>query len=108
MARLLFEANRCTGVEVEFGGELRKVSAREVIVSAGAIHSPALLMRSGVGPAAHLREYGIGVVADVPGVGQNLMEHPSIALASFIHKEARVNNLTRRHIMLGWRYASQM
>ncbi|WP_263144942.1 GMC family oxidoreductase N-terminal domain-containing protein [Pseudomonas sp. RIT-PI-AD] len=108
VSRVLFEGNRCTGVEVEFAGEMRRIGAREVILSAGAIHSPALLMRSGVGPAEHLREWGVEVVADVPGVGQHLMEHPSIALASYIRKAARVNDLTRRHIMLGWRYSSGM
>lgn len=108
VTKLRFDGKRCVGIEVEVGGESRRVAAREVILSAGAIHSPALLLRSGVGPAAHLGEHGIAVVADVPGVGQHLMEHPSIALASFIHKAARVNGLTRRHIMLGWRYSSRM
>lgn len=108
VARLLFEGPRCDGAEVVLAGQVRTVRARQVIVCAGALHSPALLMRSGVGPAAHLQEHGIAVVADVPGVGQNLMEHPSIALASFIHKEARVNQATRRHILLGWRYSSNL
>jgi choline dehydrogenase-like flavoprotein len=48
---------------------------REVLVCAGAVHSPALLLRSGVGPAAHLAEHGIAVVADRPGVGANLRDH---------------------------------
>nr|WP_194719560.1 GMC family oxidoreductase N-terminal domain-containing protein [Pseudomonas typographi] len=108
VSRLLFDGNRCCGVEVQGEGGPVQFSAREVIVSAGAIHSPALLMRSGVGPAAHLKAHGVPLVADVPGVGQHLMEHPAIALASFIKKPARINHHTRRHIMLGWRYSSGM
>lgn len=106
VSRLLFEGNRCCAVQMEMGGKLITEAAREVIVSAGAIHSPALLMRSGVGPAAHLAKMNVPLVADVPGVGQHLMEHPAIALASFIKKSARINQQTRRHIMLGWRYSS--
>jgi 5-(hydroxymethyl)furfural/furfural oxidase len=106
VSRLLFDGNRCIGVEMEIGESLVCERAREVIVSAGAIHSPALLMRSGVGPGAHLETIGVPLVADVPGVGQNLTEHPAIALAAYIRKPARINGRTRRHIMLGWRYSS--
>lgn len=108
VSRLLFDGKRCRGVEVQDNGQSMQLLGREVIVSAGAIHSPALLMRSGVGPAAHLQAHGVPLVADVPGVGQHLMEHPAIALASFIRKPARINQHTRRHIMLGWRYSSGM
>jgi len=108
VSRLLFDGARCCGVEIHEGGHATKLSGREIIVSAGAIHSPALLMRSGVGPVEHLRAHGVPLVANLPGVGQHLMEHPAIALASFIHKNARINQHTRRHIMLGWRYSSGM
>ena len=80
--RVLLEGTRATGVEFARNGELHRVAAGvEVIVSAGAIESPALLLRSGIGPAAHLGEHGIDVVADLPGVGENLHDHlltPSI------------------------------
>ncbi|MCY1275262.1 5-(hydroxymethyl)furfural oxidase [compost metagenome] len=108
VSRLLFDGNRCIGVEMNINGALINERAHEVIVSAGAIHSPAILLRSGVGPAKHLEEVGVPLVADVPGVGQNLMEHPAIALAAYIRKPARINNRTRRHIMLGWRYSSRI
>ncbi|WP_201775713.1 GMC family oxidoreductase [Pseudomonas sp. 10-1B] len=108
VSRLLFDGTRCCGVEIRHDGHCTRLLGREMIVSAGAIHSPALLMRSGVGPAEHLRTHGIPLVANVPGVGQHLMEHPAIALASFIAKPARINQYTRRHIMLGWRYSSGM
>ena len=80
--RLLLEGTRCVGVEWERDGRLASARAgAEVVVSAGAIESPALLLRSGIGPAAELRGLGIDVAADLPGVGRNLHDHlltPSI------------------------------
>src|SRR4051794_928682 len=73
--RLLFEGDRCVGVEWERDGQRERRYAAEVIVSGGTIGSPRLLMVSGIGPADHLREHGIDVVADVPGVGENLHDH---------------------------------
>lgn len=74
--RVVIEEGRATGVEIERGGRVEVVKARrEVIVSASAINSPKILMLSGVGPGAHLAEYGIEVHADRPGVGQNLQDH---------------------------------
>jgi choline dehydrogenase len=80
--RLLLEGGRCTGVEFAHQGALQRAQAgAEVIVCAGAIESPALLLRSGIGPAGDLRALGIDVTADLPGVGRNLHDHllsPSI------------------------------
>ena len=76
--RLLFEGKKATGVEVESGGERFVVEAEEIILTAGAIASPQLLMLSGVGPAEHLRSLGIPVVHALPGIGQNLRDHPNI------------------------------
>ncbi|MGH2896499.1 MAG: GMC family oxidoreductase [Solirubrobacteraceae bacterium] len=80
--RLLLEGTRCTGVEFAHEGALHRARAGfEVVVSAGAIESPALLLRSGIGPADELAALGIDVTADLPGVGQNLHDHllsPSI------------------------------
>jgi choline dehydrogenase len=73
--RLLFEGSRCVGVEWTRDGRLERRQAAEVIVSGGTIGSPQLLMASGIGPADHLRQHGIDVVADVPGVGENLHDH---------------------------------
>ena len=74
--RVLFEGGRAAGVEYLQDGELKQVRAEsEVIVSAGALLSPKLLMLSGIGPAAHLREHGIEPLVDLPGVGQNLQDH---------------------------------
>lgn len=74
--RVVFEGTRAVGVEVERAGKVEVIRAgREVILAASAFNSPALLMRSGVGPAQHLRDNGIEVVADRQGVGQNLQDH---------------------------------
>ncbi|WP_334174605.1 GMC family oxidoreductase N-terminal domain-containing protein [Pseudoxanthobacter sp.] len=79
--RILVEKGRATGVEYVSGGAVRVLKARrEVILSAGAINSPRLLMLSGIGPAAHLAEHGIRTLADLPGVGQNLQDHIEISL----------------------------
>ena len=74
--RVLFEGRKAVGVEYLQGGELKQAKAgREVIVSAGALQSPKVLMLSGIGPAAQLGGFGIDVVSDLPGVGQNLQDH---------------------------------
>ena len=74
--RVVIENQRAIGVEVEIRGQVQTVRARrEVIIAASPLNSPKLLMLSGVGPAEHLREHGIEVVADRPGVGQNLQDH---------------------------------
>jgi choline dehydrogenase len=79
--RLLLEGTRCVGVAFAHDGDVHEAHAAEVVVSAGAIESPALLLRSGIGPAEDLRALGIEVNADLPGVGLNLHDHllsPSI------------------------------
>ena len=74
--RLILEGERCVGVEFDAAGERRSARAElEVIVAAGAIESPRLLMLSGIGPAEHLRSHGIDVALDLPGVGENLHDH---------------------------------
>lgn len=75
--RLVIENGRCVGVEYRKGGRLHRAEAgREVILCAGAIASPKLLMLSGIGPAQQLRDADIEIVRDLPGVGANLQEHP--------------------------------
>ena len=74
--RVVIENGRAVGVEVECAGQIEVIkAAREVILAASSINSPKLLMLSGIGPAAHLAEHGIDLVADRPGVGQNLQDH---------------------------------
>ncbi len=78
--RLLFDGTRATGVEVESGGERFIVEGEDIVLSAGAIGSPHILLLSGVGPTDHLQSMGIPLVHDLPGVGQNLRDHPIIYL----------------------------
>jgi len=74
--RMVIEEGRATGIEVDRGGQIEIIRAeREVILAASSINSPKLLMLSGIGPAAHLREFGIPVIANRSGVGQNLQDH---------------------------------
>jgi 5-(hydroxymethyl)furfural/furfural oxidase len=103
---LLFEGTSCVGVKAHVGGREQEFRGREIILSCGAIHSPAHLLRAGIGPVGHLKEMGIPVLVGLEGVGQRLMDHPSIALSSFIRPDARMNEHTRRHIHVGLRYSS--
>ncbi len=74
--RILFDSGRAVGVEVESGGERVTVEGDQIVLSAGGIASPQLLMLSGIGPAEHLRSLGIDVIHDLSGVGHNLRDHP--------------------------------
>jgi choline dehydrogenase len=104
--RVIFENGRATGVEFEQDGVVRTVTARKgVILSGGAIHTPQLLMLSGIGPATRLRELGIPVVADAPEVGGNLMEHVGIWMGlkvSVPTLNQQVNLMGMARAMLQW------
>ena len=78
---VLLEGKRATAVEAESGAETFRIEGDEIVLSAGAIRSPHLLMLSGIGPAEHLRSLGVPVVHDLPGVGQNLRNHPHAGLS---------------------------
>jgi len=79
--RVVMDNGRAAGVEYRRGGRIETARAtREVIVSCGAVNSPQLLMLSGIGPAQHLKDTGIEVVADLPGVGENLQDHLMVAV----------------------------
>jgi 5-(hydroxymethyl)furfural/furfural oxidase len=103
---LLFEGTRCVGVRAQIDGREQEFRGREIVLSCGAIHSPAHLLRAGIGPVGHLKEMGIPVLMGLEGVGQRLMDHPSIALSCFIRAGARMNVHTRRHVQVGLRYSS--
>jgi choline dehydrogenase len=76
--RVLLADGRATGVRVRLDGAWQDIPARQVLLCAGAIHSPAILLRSGIGPAGALRALGAPVAADLPMVGQNFMDHPFV------------------------------
>jgi choline dehydrogenase-like flavoprotein len=79
--RILMEGKRAVGVEVRVGGALQQLKARrEVLLCAGALQSPQILMLSGIGPGAQLQQHGIGVLHDLPGVGAQLHDHPDVVL----------------------------
>ena len=78
VTRLTFEGKRSTGVEISYEGSTRRIRAgREVILSLGAIHTPKVLMQSGIGDQDELRRFGIPVVQHLPGVGQGFQDHPA-------------------------------
>src|SRR5947209_2091648 len=103
---LVFEGRHVTGVRAMVGGEHKQFSTREIILSAGGIHSPAFLMRSGIGPGAHLRDLGIEVRADLPGVGENLSNHAILFIGLLQRPHARQAASLRPHPMAALRYSS--
>jgi choline dehydrogenase-like flavoprotein len=80
--RVVIEDGRAVAVEVESGGAPQRVYGRRVTLSAGALASPAILMRSGIGPRAELERHGIMTLIDAPGVGANLIDHNFTRLAN--------------------------
>jgi 5-(hydroxymethyl)furfural/furfural oxidase len=107
---LQIEGNRVhvNGVRVRVAGEQRTVRARrEVLLSAGAIHSPAILQRSGIGPGKLLSRLGIEVLVDRP-VGEHLLDHPILGLLLHLRENAQVSTLMHRHTNCCMRYSSQL
>jgi choline dehydrogenase len=96
---ILLEGTRAVGVRYKQGEQLREVRARrEVIVCAGTINSPKLLQLSGIGPASLLRQLGVGMVQDLPGVGENLRDHFTVRIAARAKNVTTLNEKSR-----GWR-----
>ena len=106
VCELLFEDTKCVGIRALVSRNEMEFRANEVILCAGAIHSPAMLLRAGIGPVGHLRALGIPVRANRPGVGQRLMDHPSISVASYLRPGARENRYSKRSLHLGMRFSS--
>jgi choline dehydrogenase len=108
--RILFEGRRARAVEYRQGGVLRTARARkEVLVSGGAYNSPQLLQLSGVGPAELLRQHGIDVVLDAPGVGNDLQDHLQVRLVMRCAQRITLNDIINnpvRRILAGARYAA--
>lgn len=101
--RVLLSGTRATGVGYRQQGIERTAHAdREVIVSSGAINSPQLLMLSGIGPAAHLREHGIDVVADLPGVGENLHDHPVVPMLWYTKGASDLSDYVNPGRLMQW------
>ena len=83
VTRVLTENARAVGVELG-GDEGETIKAGQVVLSAGAVHSPMILMHSGIGPADHLRDHGIKVIVDSPEVGENLHDHPMVPIRAYV------------------------
>ncbi|MCV6592204.1 MAG: GMC family oxidoreductase N-terminal domain-containing protein [Silicimonas sp.] len=96
--RIEFVGNRAHGVEYARNGDARRVRAKsEVIVTSGAIGTPKLMMLSGLGPAAHLRDHGIDVVQDLPGVGENLNDHFGIDIVAELNGHYSLDKYNKWH-----------
>ncbi len=94
--RVLFDGCQVRGVRFRVDGQPREVAAREVVISAGAINSPQILMLSGVGPAEHLRSHGIDVVLDLAGVGRNLHDHVYVHYLAGVEPSFSINQKISR------------
>ncbi len=106
--RILFTGARATGAEISSPRKTEIVQGRELILTCGAIHSPAVLMRSGVGAPDELAKHGVGVVTPLPGVGRNLIEHPSVSVSCYLHRDGRLHNLDRHHTQAQVRFSSRL
>ncbi len=103
--RVLFDGGRAVGVELLRGGERQQVHGEEIVLCAGVIHSPCILVRSGIGPAARLADLGVDVVADLP-VGKSMQDHPMVASSLVLTEETAIKTPDDRHTNCCVRYSS--
>lgn len=105
--RVLMDGTKATGVSAIVDGKRQHFEAREVLLAAGTVHSPTILMRSGIGPADHLRDVAVPVVVDRP-VGENLIEHSGVWIGVEIKPEKQVPTIDFRHTNCCVRYSSNL
>jgi choline dehydrogenase-like flavoprotein len=103
--RVLFDGPRAVGVTAWVDGTQANFTADQVILSAGSVFSPAILMRSGIGPANHLRELGIEIKQNLP-VGQNLVDHASVGVQLYLNEACQCSSIDDRHSNVYIRYDS--
>jgi choline dehydrogenase len=104
VTKVLLSGDRATGVAYRAGGGSVEVAARrEVILAGGAVNSPHLLLLSGIGPAAHLREHGIDVAVDLPGVGQGLQDHPACPIIWYTRDTTDLAELSTLRNLVRWK-----
>ena len=106
--QIVFDGRRVTGVAVEIDGQLQELAAGEIIVSAGALQSPVMLLRAGIGPADEVAASDVRVIADRPGVGRNLQNHQIMMLAIHLNKGSVPPADQRSHTVGAWRYSSNI
>src|SRR5262245_40248694 len=104
--RLAVEGGRVSGVIAENDGETKLLPATEVVLCAGAVHSAAILLRSGIGPAEELQRLGIAIVADRPGVGRNFQNHSLLHFAMTLEPQSRLAHADRHYTMTSLRFSS--
>jgi choline dehydrogenase len=101
--RVIFEGKRAIGLEYRQDGQIKRARARrEVLLSGGSLQSPQLLQLSGVGPAALLKEHGIELVHELPGVGENLQDHIGCKVVYKVKKANTINEISRSWVRQGW------
>ncbi len=105
VTNIVMREGAAVGIKLEDG---TTIDGREIVIAAGALQSPAMLLRVGIGDAGDSKALGIDVIADRPGVGRNLQEHPSIAMSAWIKPHARMGATPRRHVQMALRYSSGM
>lgn len=105
--RLLWDGRKVVGAEITGPEGATRIAARRTYVCCGALMTPALLMRSGLGSGADLHALGIPVVHDLRGVGANLMEHPALSLAGYLPRSARFASHSDHHIHAALRFTSR-
>jgi 5-(hydroxymethyl)furfural/furfural oxidase len=104
--KLVFDAQRAVGVTARREGRVDVYRGARIILAAGALHTPGILQRAGIGPAHALAKLGIPVIADRPGVGANLQDHPCVSIACHLKPQARQPKSLRPHANLALRYSS--
>src|SRR5262249_24014212 len=97
--RVLFASDRAVGVELVRRGRPVGVAAGRVTLSAGAVNTPAILYRSGLGPGSRLAAAGIPRLVDLPGVGENLVDHPMVAIWSALRPAAPASKRSAHSVM---------
>ena len=106
-SEILTDSGRAAGVRVRTNGVSREYTGDEIILCCGTLQTPVLLMRSGIGKADELRALGIDVKADVPGVGENLQDHPFVTVAGYLKRSARQADSLRSPTCVVGRYSSR-
>jgi len=106
--RVLLDGRRATGVRVRTASGAIEFAGREIVVCGGGVHSPALLMRSGIGPGASLQAAGVAVAVDLPGVGRGLQNHPAFHLAAHLPRRASQPRALRAPFHVMARFSSGM
>lgn len=105
-SQILFDGSRATGVRTHSADDTEEHLANEVVLSCGTLQTPTLLLRSGIGAADQLRALDISVIADVPGVGENLHDHPFVTVAGYLKRSARQSESLRSPTCVVGRHSS--